>query len=68
MGLPDKLPHVYRNKSELVGDKAEKEKAGGNFPLFLGVAESALKSVNAKWCKIANYSYDTKGSKQTLEA
>lgn len=28
--------------------------------LFLGVAESALKSVYAKWCKITNYSMTVK--------
>lgn len=66
MGWPDRLPHEYRNKNELAEDK--KGKAGGNFPLFLGVSEGALKSVHAKWCKISNYSYDTEGSKQTLES
>lgn len=59
---------MHRDKNEPRGEKAEKRRAGGNSSLFLGVAESALKSVCAKWCKNSNYSYRTKGSKQALEA
>lgn len=66
--LANKLQHEYRNKTQHVGDKTGKRKAGGNFPLFVGVAKGALKSVYAKWCQIFNYTYDSKGSKQTLEA
>lgn len=48
LGWTGKLPHVYRNKNELAGDETEKGKAGGNFPLFLGVARKCFEICSSK--------------------
>lgn len=48
LGWTGKLPSVYRNKNELAGDQIEKGKAGGNFPLFLGVARKCFEICSCK--------------------